>query len=146
MTDCSGQSRPENKTGFYSFFQKYLFSCPLVFSCLPFFRAGQIPQLLCQPIRMVGDDDVRPCLGDVQGVPEPLGIVPHHGVVVDGDAQGAETLGEDLGVGVGDVAQRGKIVCGHENRQIKPGSDFLDQLDQKPNADYSLHNIDVAGS
>ena len=26
-------------------------------------------------------DDVRPCLGDVQGVPEPLGIVPHHRVV-----------------------------------------------------------------
>ena len=61
-----------------------------------------------------GDDDVRPCLGDIQGVPEPLGVVPHYGVVVDGDAQGAETLGEDLGVGVGDVAQEQLGADGNE--------------------------------
>ena len=53
-----------------------------------------------------GDDDVRPAAGDVQGVRQALGVVPHHRVVVDGDPQGAEALGDDLGVQVGDVAQQ----------------------------------------
>ena len=52
-----------------------------------------------------GDDDVGPPLGDGQGVLQPLGVVPHHGVVVDVDSQGAEPLGEHLGVRIGDVAQ-----------------------------------------
>ena len=52
-----------------------------------------------------GDDDVGPALGHLHRRLQPLGIVPHHDVVVHVDAQGAQPLGEHLGVGVGDVAQ-----------------------------------------
>ena len=53
-----------------------------------------------------GDDDVRPPLGHVHRLADPLGVVPHHGVVIDVQSQGAQSLGEGLGVGVGDVAQQ----------------------------------------
>ena len=53
-----------------------------------------------------GEDDVRPAAGDVQRLAQPLGVVPHHGVPEDVDAQGGQALGEHLGVGVGDVAQQ----------------------------------------
>ena len=53
-----------------------------------------------------GDDDVRPPLGHVHRLADPLGVVPHHGVVIDVQPQGAQPLGEGLGVGVGDVAQQ----------------------------------------
>ena len=53
-----------------------------------------------------GDEDVGPPLGDVHGGAEAFGVVPHHGVVVDVDAQGGQALGDHLGVGVGDAAQQ----------------------------------------
>ena len=64
-----------------------------------------------------GDENVRPAAGDVQRLPEPLGIVSHHGVPEDVDAQGGKRLGDGLGVGVGNVAQEqlrtyGDELCG----------------------------------
>ena len=53
-----------------------------------------------------GDDDISPPLSGGHRLPGPLGVVPHHGVPVDVQAQGAEPLGEDLGVQVDDVAQQ----------------------------------------
>ena len=53
-----------------------------------------------------GDDDIGPAPGQLHRLPGPLGVVPHHGVPVDVQAQGAEPLGEDLGVQVDDVAQQ----------------------------------------
>ena len=60
-----------------------------------------------------GDDDVGPVLGDVHGGAEPGGIIPHHSVVVDVDANGRETLGDHLGVGIGNIAQQ--QFCAHGN-------------------------------
>ncbi|MPN34797.1 hypothetical protein SDC9_182291 [bioreactor metagenome] len=53
-----------------------------------------------------GDDNVRPALGNVHSGPQSGGVVPHHGVVKDVDAQGGKLPGEHLRVGVGDVAQQ----------------------------------------
>ena len=53
-----------------------------------------------------GEDDVRPVAGNVQRLPQPLGVVPHHRVPEDVDAQGGQALREHLGVGVGNVAQQ----------------------------------------
>ena len=61
-----------------------------------------------------GDENIRPAAGDVQRLPEPLGIVSHHGVPEDVDAQGGERLGNGLGVGVGNVAQKQLRAYGNE--------------------------------
>ena len=53
-----------------------------------------------------GDEDVGPAAGNVHRLPEPLGIVPHHGLVKNVDAQGGKLLGEETGVGVEDVPQQ----------------------------------------
>ena len=58
------------------------------------------------PLAAGGEEDVRPAAGDVQGLAQALGVVPHHRVPKDVDAQIRETLGDHLGVGVGDVAQQ----------------------------------------
>ena len=52
-----------------------------------------------------GDEDVRPAAGDVQRLPEAVGVIAHHGVPEDVDAQGGEALAQGLGIGVGDVAK-----------------------------------------
>ena len=53
-----------------------------------------------------GDDNVRPGAGQLHGGAEPLGVVAHHRVVVDVDAQGGQALGEHLGVGVGNISKQ----------------------------------------
>ena len=53
-----------------------------------------------------GDDDIRPLPGDLQRLPETDGVVTHHGVPVNADAQCAQFPGQELCVAVGDVAQQ----------------------------------------
>ena len=53
-----------------------------------------------------GDQDIRPALGDLHAVPQAAGVVPHHGLVADVDADAGEQLGHVPGVGVGDMAQQ----------------------------------------
>ena len=53
-----------------------------------------------------GDDDVRPLSGDVHRPADPLGVVPHHSVVIDIQSQGAQPLGEHLRIGIDNVAQQ----------------------------------------
>ncbi len=53
-----------------------------------------------------GDDDVRPAAGNGQGLFQALRVVAHHGVPEDVDPQGGEALGDGLGVGVYDVAEK----------------------------------------
>ena len=65
---------------------------------------GQVVAGGAKPPR--GDDEVGPAAGGLHHLPEPLGVIPHHGVVKHIDAQGGQLLGEDLGVGIGDVAQQ----------------------------------------
>ena len=52
-----------------------------------------------------GDEDVGPPLGNLHRGAQPLRVVAHHRVVEDVDADAAESLGDHLGVGVGDVAE-----------------------------------------
>ena len=52
-----------------------------------------------------GDDDVRPLPGDVQSVFQALGVVAHHRVPEDVDADGGQGLGDVPGIGVDDVAE-----------------------------------------
>lgn len=56
-----------------------------------------------------GNENVRPAFGQLHRGTQPLGVVAHHRVVVDVDAQGRQALGEHLGVGVGDVAQQRSV-------------------------------------
>ena len=53
-----------------------------------------------------GDDHVGPLFGNGHRVPGPLGVIPHHGVPIYVQAQLAEPLGENLGVQIGDAAQK----------------------------------------
>ena len=64
---------------------------------------GQI--VVSRPQTAGGNNDVRPPAGNLQSVRQTLRVVPHHRVVVDRYPQGAETLGDHLRVGIGDVAQ-----------------------------------------
>ena len=43
-----------------------------------------------------GNENVRPAFGQLHRGPQPLGVVAHHRVVVDVDAQGRQALGEHL--------------------------------------------------
>ena len=52
-----------------------------------------------------GDDDIRPPAGDVQGLTQPLRVIPHHRVPKDVDAYGGQGLGDVPGIGVDDVAE-----------------------------------------
>ena len=47
-----------------------------------------------------GDENVRPAAAQLQRGAQALGIVAHHGVVMDIDADGVQRLGDLLGVGV----------------------------------------------
>ena len=69
-----------------------------------------------------GDEDVRPAPGDVHRLADPLGVVPHHGVVVDVDPQLGQALGDHLGVGVGDVPQQQLGAHGDEFSGVAHGS------------------------
>ena len=69
-----------------------------------------------------GDEDVRPVPGDVHCLADPLGVVPHHGVVVDVDPQLGQALGDHLGIGVGDVAQQQLGAHGDEFGGVAHGS------------------------
>ena len=53
-----------------------------------------------------GDDDVRPAPGQLHRRPEPLGVVPYHGVVIDIDAHGGQFPAQVPGIGIEDVAQQ----------------------------------------
>ena len=52
------------------------------------------------------DEDIRPLPGDIQGLAQPDGVVPHHRVPEDVDSQGGQSLGDLLSVGIGDAAQQ----------------------------------------
>ena len=52
-----------------------------------------------------GDENVRPLASNVHCLADPLRVVSHHGVIVDVDPQLGQSLGDHLGVGVGNVAQ-----------------------------------------
>ena len=61
-----------------------------------------------------GDEDIRPVPGNVHRLADPLGVVPHDGVIVDVDAQLRQALGDHLGVRVGDAAQKQLGAHGNE--------------------------------
>ena len=68
-----------------------------------------------------GDNQVSPALGDLHRRPQPLGVIPHHGVIVDVDAQGGHFPGDHLGVGVGDAAQQQLGAYGDELGGVRDG-------------------------
>ena len=68
-----------------------------------------------------GDEDVRPGPGQLHRRPQPVRIVPHHRVVVYVDAQGAEALGNELRVGVGNIAEQKLGAHGDELRGMGHG-------------------------
>ena len=53
-----------------------------------------------------GNENIRPAAGNVQRLLQPPGVIAHNGVPKHVDPQGRQTFGNDLGVGVGDVAQK----------------------------------------
>ena len=53
-----------------------------------------------------GDDQVSSVKGVVEGLFQPLRVVPHHRLVVQVDAHGGQLLGDVRRVGVDDVAQQ----------------------------------------
>ena len=71
-----------------------------------------------------GDEDVGAALGDVHSGAEAFGVVPHHGVIVDVDAQGGQALGDHLGVGVGDAAQQQLGAHGDDLSGMRHGEDL----------------------
>ena len=73
-----------------------------------------------QPPR--GDNQVGPGFGQFHRRPQPPGVVPHHGVVIDVDPQGGEPLGEHLCVGIGDVAEEQLGAHGDELRSMGHGN------------------------
>ena len=66
-----------------------------------------------------GDEDVGPPPGDLHSGAEPGGIVPHHRVVVDVDAQLRKALGDHLGVCIGDIAEEQFGAHGDEFRDMR---------------------------
>ena len=78
-----------------------------------------------------GDDDVGPLFGDGHGLLGPLGVVPHHGVVVDVQPQLAQTLGQHLGVRVGDVAQQQLGAHGQDFNGVRHGKDLQREAEQR---------------
>ena len=54
----------------------------------------------------IGGRTAVPLKGIRQSHTEPLVVVPHHGLVVDGDPQRSQSLGEKGGVGIDDIPQK----------------------------------------
>ena len=53
-----------------------------------------------------GDDDIGPLPGNFHRPAKPGRVVPHHGMVINVDAQSGQLPGEHLPVGIGNVAQQ----------------------------------------
>ena len=53
-----------------------------------------------------GDDEVGPVPGDLHRLAQPVGIVPHHALPIDADAQAPQGSAQLPGVGVHDVPQK----------------------------------------
>ena len=79
-----------------------------------------------------GQDDIRPASGDLQGFPEAFRVIAHDGMPKDVDAQGGQALGEVLGVGIGDIAQ--KQLCTH-------GNDFCGMRHGIPSLLYIIYGV-----
>ena len=65
--------------------------------------------------------NVRPLAGNVHCLADPLRVVPHHGVIVDVDPQLGQSLGDHLGIGVGNVAQEKLRAHGDEFSGVAHG-------------------------
>ena len=71
------------------------------------FADGLLGQVVIgRPQAAGGDENIRPAAGNIQSLLQPDGVVAHHSVPEDIDAQGGEALGNLLGIGVGDVSQQ----------------------------------------
>ena len=70
-------------------------------------RQGHLGQVVAGGAQTAGgDDDVGTGPGNFHRLADPLGVIPHHRVVEDVDAQLGQALGDHLGVGVGDISQQ----------------------------------------
>ena len=80
------------------------------------------------------DDDVRAGFGDLHAGAEPLGVIPHHGVILDVNADAGEHLRYVTGIGVGDMSQKNLRPDGDDFSVIRShGSCLLIILSRYPN-------------